>query len=69
MNSIITHTQSGGSWKKFWRGVKHATKKVGHWLVKAGKDTTKFLGDRVFTKENIQTAVSTGAKLAPLLLV
>lgn len=68
MDNVQAHTQSGGSWKKFWRGVKHAAKKVGHWVVHAAKDVGKFLDERVLTKENIQTAVQAGAKLAPLAL-
>lgn len=61
---IQAHTQSGGSWKKFWRGVKHAFHKTTHWVVKAAKDSGKWLGRNVFTKENINNAFKIGANLS-----
>lgn len=70
MDAIQQHTQSGGSWKKFWRGVKHAVKKVGHFVAykvfseKNLKGVGDFINERVLTKENIANTLKIGAAVA-----
>lgn len=67
---IQAHTQSGGSWKKFMRGVKHAFHKTTHWLghevFSRGnmRAAGHFLKDRVFTKDNISKAMDIGVNMS-----
>lgn len=74
MDAIQRHTQSGGSFKKFFRGIKHAFNKsthdVGHFLThevfsrKNMRAAGHFLTDRIFTKENIAAGVKVAAAVA-----
>lgn len=74
MNGIQSSTQSGGSFKKFFRGIKHAFNKTTKGLSNFMREEIfsrsnmraagHFLTDRIFTKENIRSGVKIAEAVA-----